>query len=403
MLWLLELNLFALITVLLMQHRIQQRLQQQHAHQRYRQRSLLTGPQSAQTTLGQQAVVNFSANDYLGLANHPKIIRALQQGAEKWGVGAGAAHLVSGHLSPHEDLEQALASLTNRPRALLFSTGYMANLAVISSLMEKTDTVLHDRLNHASLLDGGRLAGCRFLRYQHVDMDHLQQRLQRAKGKTLIVSDGVFSMDGDIAPLRELAHIAQQHQSLLMIDDAHGFGVLGQKGAGSIEEAALTTDKIPILMGTLGKALGTSGAFVAGDTALIEYLIQFARPYIYTTASSPALAYASLAALELLEQEAWRRQHLHALIQYFQSRAQHYALPVMPSRTPIQPIVIGDNAQTMRLAQALQAHGFLVGAIRPPTVPEGSARLRITLSAAHQPEHIDALLMTLQRLWKPQS
>lgn len=379
--------------------RIRQRLTLQKEQHRYRTRYVLNRPQAAITQINQHAVYNFSSNDYLGFANHPLIIQALQQGATTWGVGAGAAHLVSGHTQAHEELEQALASLTKRPRALLFSTGYMANLAVISSLLEKGDTILHDRLNHASLIDGGLLANCRFMRYQHADMSHLKQRLARAKGQTLIVSDGVFSMDGDIAPLTELAQISLQHHATLMVDDAHGIGVLGLTGAGSVEACQLNVNEVPILMGTLGKALGTSGAFIAGSDELIEYLIQFARPYIYTTATPPAMAVASLTALELLDKEAWRRHHLNALISYFIEKAQQKELPLLPSYTPIQPIIVGDNERTTWLAQQLRERGFLVGAIRPPTVPEHSARLRITLSADHQPEYIDALIEALTSLW----
>lgn len=383
--------------------RIRQRLTQQQQQYRYRRRTSLNKPQAAITEINNQKTYNFSSNDYLGFANHPTIIQALQKGATNWGVGAGAAHLVSGHSQIHEELEQALARLTKRPRALLFSTGYMANLAVLSSVLEKGDTLLHDRLNHASLIDGGLLANCRFMRYQHANMPHLLQRITKAKGHILIVSDGVFSMDGDIAPLKELAKISQQHQAALMIDDAHGFGVLGAHGAGSLESTQLGVEEVPILMGTLGKALGTAGAFVAGSEELIEYLIQFARPYIYTTASSPAMAAASLAALELLDKEAWRRHYLTKLIHYFRDQAQAWGLPLLPSSTPIQPIIIGDNARTMWLAQQLQKHGFLVGAIRPPTVPENSARLRITLTADHQYEQIDALLNTLALLYFKQS
>ena len=379
--------------------RLRRHLIQQRQQNRYRTRISLTRPQAAITQINNQEIYNFSSNDYLGFANHPTIIQALQKGATRWGVGAGAAHLVSGHTQVHEDLERALAQLTKRPRALLFNTGYMANLAVLSSLLEKGDTLMHDRLNHASLIDGGLLANCRFMRYQHVNMSHLSQRLTKAKGNILIASDGVFSMDGNIAPLNELATISQQHQATLMIDDAHGFGVLGAQGAGSLEKAQLNVEKVPILMGTLGKALGTTGAFIAGSEELIEYLIQFARPYIYTTALSPAMATASLSALELLDKDAWRRHYLTELILYFKKQAQQRGLPLLPSCTPIQPIIIGDNTRTMWLAKQLQNKGILVGAIRPPTVPKNSARLRITLSAAHQYEHIDLLLNTLALLW----
>lgn len=381
-------------------NRIQQRLTHQKQKHRYRQRLCLEQAQAAFTRVAQQNLYNFSSNDYLGFANHPRLIQALQYGAQRWGVGSGAAHLVSGHSQIHEELERAIASFTQRPRALLFSTGYMANMATISSLVNKKDTVLHDRLNHASLIDGTRLAGSKFMRYQHADMHNLELRLQRAQGQKMVVSDGVFSMDGDIAPLSQLVQLCSHYQAFLMVDDAHGFGVLGAQGAGVLEETGLTVQQVPVLMGTLGKALGTSGAFIAGSEELIEYLIQFARPYIYTTAISPALAYASLIALELLDKEAWRRHHLQQLISYFQTQAIQFGLEVLPSRTPIQPILIKDNMSTMQLAYSLRQRGFLVGAIRPPTVPEHSARLRITLSADHQPKHIDALLNTLHELKK---
>ncbi|MEZ2720778.1 8-amino-7-oxononanoate synthase [Paenalcaligenes hominis] len=378
--------------------RIQKRLQTQTQKQRSRQRLILNSPQAITTRVAHQELINFSSNDYLGFAHHPAVTQALAIGAKRWGAGSGASHLVSGHSQIHEELEQALAKLTQRPKALLFSNGYMANLAIISTLMEKNDTVLHDRLNHASLLDGTRLAGCRFMRYHHLDMTHLKQGLSRAHGHRLIVTDGVFSMDGDTAPLPELVQISRAHHAVLMVDDAHGLGVLGAQGAGLIEQEQLDVDDVPILVGTLGKALGTAGAFVAGSEELIEYLIQFARPYIYTTASSPALAYATLTAVELLEKEAWRRTRLKDLIKHFQTTAAELGLRTQASQTPIQPIVIGDNAATVRIAHVLRTQGFLVGAIRPPTVPEHTARLRISLCAEHQPEHITALLHTLSRL-----
>lgn len=378
--------------------RIQERLQAQAQTQRSRQRLTLDFPQAAITRVAHQELINFSSNDYLGFAHHPAVTQALAVGAKRWGAGSGASPLVSGHSQIHEELERTLAKLTRRPRALLFSNGYMANLALVSTLMAKTDTVLHDRLNHASLLDGTRLAGCRFMRYHHLDMKHLTQCLARAQGQRLIVTDGVFSMDGDTAPLKELVQISRRHHAVLMVDDAHGIGVLGAQGGGLIEQEQLEVEDVPILMGTLGKALGTAGAFVAGSEDLIEYLIQFARPYIYTTANSPALTYATLTAVELLEKEAWRRTRLKDLITHFRTTAAELGLSIQPSQTPIQPIVIGDNSTTVRLAHGLRAHGFLVGAIRPPTVPEQTARLRISLCADHQPEHITALLHTLSRL-----
>lgn len=366
-----------------------------HADNLYRQRPLLQSPQGPMVQVDGSAYLAFSSNDYLGLANHPKVVQALQQGASQWGVGGGASHLVIGHSEPHHQLEQALAEFTGRERVLLMSSGYMANLAVITALVGRGDRVLHDRLNHASLLDAGLLSGARFSRYLHNDMASLSQRLQGGQGKTLLVSDGVFSMDGNLAQLPELAAQAKAHQAWLMVDDAHGFGVLGQTGAGLVEHYGLSSDDVPVLVGTLGKAFGTSGAFVAGSAELIETLIQFARPYIYTTSSSPALACATLASLQLVKTEHWRREHLQQRIQEFRQGAQALGLNLMDSPTPIQPIIIGDSAQAMAISAQLRAQGILVGAIRPPTVAVGSARLRITLSAAHSSAQVQQLLDAL--------
>ncbi|HZJ95068.1 MAG TPA: 8-amino-7-oxononanoate synthase [Thiopseudomonas sp.] len=371
------------------------RLAARRADNLYRQRPLLQSPQGPQVQVDGQTYLAFSSNDYLGLANHPKVLEALQQGAAQWGVGGGASHLVIGHSEPHQQLEQALAEFTGRQRALLLSSGYMANLAVITALLGKGDTVLHDRLNHASLLDGGLLSGARFSRYLHNDLDSLQQRLQRAQGNTLIVTDGVFSMDGDLAPLPELAAQAKAHNAWLMVDDAHGFGVLGNHGGGLVEHYGLSTEDVPVLVGTLGKSFGTAGAFVAGSEELIETLIQFARPYIYTTSSPPALACATLESLKLLKTEHWRREHLQQLITQFRQGAQALGLNLMDSNTPIQPILIGDSGQAMAVAARLREQGILVGAIRPPTVPAGSARLRVTLTAAHSAEQVQQLLDAL--------
>src|SRR5690554_1705435 len=368
------------------------RLAARRADNLYRQRPLLQSPQGPQVQVDGKTYLAFSSNDYLGLANHPQLLEALQQGAAQWGVGGGASHLVIGHSEPHQQLEQALAEFTGRQRALLLSSGYMANLAVITALLGKGDTVLHDRLNHASLLDGGLLSGARFSRYLHNDLDSLQQRLQRAQGHTLIVTDGVFSMDGDLAPLPELAAQAKSHGAWLMVDDAHGFGVLGENGGGLVEQHGLSTEDVPVLVGTLGKSFGTAGAFVAGSEALIETLIQFARPYIYTTSSPPALACATLESLKLLQTEQWRREHLQQLITQFRKGAKALGLNLMDSSTPIQPILIGDSGQAMAISTKLRELGILVGAIRPPTVPAGSARLRITLTAAHTAEQVQQLL-----------
>ncbi|MEF9899055.1 MAG: 8-amino-7-oxononanoate synthase [Pseudomonas sp.] len=371
------------------------RLEQRRAADLYRQRPLLESPQGPQVVVDGQPLLAFCSNDYLGLANHPEVIAAWRAGAERWGVGGGASHLVIGHSTPHHEVEEALAELTGRPRALLFSTGYMANLGALTALVGQGDTVLQDRLNHASLLDAGLLSGARFNRYLHNDAKSLASRLEKAVGNTLVVTDGVFSMDGDIADLPALAVTAKAGDAWLMVDDAHGLGTLGRNGGGIVEHFGLSCEQVPVLIGTLGKACGTAGAFVAGSEELIECLIQFARPYIYTTSQPPALACATLRSLQLLRSEHWRREHLAALIQQFRSGAEQIGLQLMDSFTPIQPILIGDSTRALRLSQMLRERGLLVTAIRPPTVPAGSARLRVTLSAAHSEAQVQLLLDAL--------
>ncbi len=371
------------------------RLAERRAADLYRQRPLLQTAQGPQVVVDGQPLLAFCNNDYLGLANHPEVIAAWRAGAERWGVGGGASHLVIGHSTPHHQLEEALAELTGRPRALLFSTGYMANLGAITALVGQGDTVLQDRLNHASLLDGGLLSGARFNRYLHNDAQSLASRLQRATGNTLVVTDGVFSMDGDLADLPALAATARAANAWLMVDDAHGLGTLGANGGGIVEHFGLGPDQVPVLIGTLGKACGTAGAFVAGSDDLIEALVQFARPYIYTTSQPPALACATLKSLQLLRDESWRREQLAALIRQFREGAEQIGLQLMDSQTPIQPILIGDSGRAVRLSQMLRERGLLVTAIRPPTVPAGSARLRVTLSAAHTEAQVQLLLNAL--------
>ncbi|MDU8360830.1 8-amino-7-oxononanoate synthase [Pseudomonas syringae group sp. J309-1] len=375
------------------------RLASRRADNLYRERPLLQSPQGPEVVVDGKPLLAFCNNDYLGLANHPEIIAAWQAGADKWGVGGGSSHLVIGHSSPHHELEEALAELTGRPRALLFSNGYMANLGAVTALVGQGDTVLEDRLNHASLLDAGLLSGARFSRYLHNDAQSLNSRLEKAVGDTLVVTDGVFSMDGDIADLPTLAHTAKAKGAWLMVDDAHGFGPLGANGGGIVEHFGFGMDDVPVLIGTLGKAFGTSGAFVAGSDELIETLIQFARPYIYTTSQPPALACATLKSLELLRTEHWRREHLTRLIAQFRAGAEQIGLTLMDSFTPIQPILIGDAGQAVRLSQMLREHGLLVTAIRPPTVPAGSARLRVTLSAAHSAAQVQLLLNALAQCY----
>lgn len=378
---------------------LQSRLAERRAAHLYRQRPLLETPQQPEVVVDGKRLLAFCSNDYLGLASHPDVVRAMQQGAERWGVGGGASHLVMGHSTPHHQLEEALADFTGRPRALLFSTGYMANLAAVTALVGQGDTVLEDRINHASLLDAGLLSGARFSRYLHNDADSLAKRLDKATGNTLVVTDGVFSMDGDLADLPALCATAKSRNAWVMVDDAHGFGPLGKTGGGIVEHFGLGIDDVPVLVGTLGKAFGTAGAFVAGSEDLIETLIQFARPYIYTTSQPPAVASATLKSLALLRSECWRREHLNSLIARFRRGAGEIGLTLMDSPTPIQPILIGNSERALRVSAMLRGHGILVGAIRPPTVPAGSARLRVTLSASHSEAQVERLLSILAECW----
>ncbi|MCK0153560.1 8-amino-7-oxononanoate synthase [Alcanivorax sp. S6407] len=371
-------------------------LEKRRQQHRFREPLVMDGPCGRHARLDGRDYLNFCSNDYLGLANDREVIAAFQQAASEWGVGSGASHLVCGHQRPHQDLEEALAAHTGRERALLFSTGYMANLGVISALLGKSDAVYEDRLNHASLLDGGLLSGARFRRFAHNDAGALAGQLQRSEARRkLVVTDGVFSMDGDEAPLAALADVCEASDAWLMVDDAHGIGVLDEMGRGSLFAQGVNS-RTQILMGTLGKGLGTGGAFVAGSHELIETLIQFARTFIYTTAMPAAVAAATLVSLEKSRQENWRRQKLAALITRFRAGVGELGYTLMASQTPIQPILIGSDSDAMALSAALREKGFLITAIRPPTVPEGEARLRVTLSAAHELADVDALLTALE-------
>ena len=380
-------------------HALSAELNQRKLDHLYRKRNSHDGPQTPQLKINGQTLLAFCSNDYLGLANHPALISAAQNACVDYGLGSGASHLVAGHTEVHHELEEALARLTQRPRALLFSSGYMANMGVLSSLLDRQDAVYQDRLNHASLLDGGLLSAAKFQRYRHQDLSDLQRQLDKTQARRhLVATDAVFSMDGDTALLKPLSQLCCAQQAWLMIDDAHGFGVLGPDGGGSALAQGLTTDDCPIYMATLGKALGSYGAFVAGSDVLIETLIQFSRNYIYTTALPPAIAAASLAAVNLLQHEVWRQQHLNHLIRLFKQQAEHLRLPLMPSGTAIQPLLIGSSEMALRLSESLKEMGFLVTAIRPPTVPKNTARLRITLSAAHTENHLQQLLAALLKL-----
>jgi len=371
----------------------------------YRTRSMTESPQGVSLKLDGKSYQNFCSNDYLGLANHPLINEAFIKGIKLYGAGSGASHLINGHSRAHHQLEEELAEFVQRPRALLFSTGYMANLGVISALFSKGDAVFEDRLNHASLLDGGLLSQARLQRYQHSNVDDLALKILSSKATNkLICTDGVFSMDGTVAPLAELVEQAQKSNSWLMVDDAHGLGTVGATGRGCLESIKATVDNVPILMGTLGKAFGTFGAFVAGDEDLIEFLIQRARSYIYTTAMPAAVAEATRMSIKLMDSETWRREQLNTNISYFKTGLSQIDIEAVcadskntGSNTAIQPIVIGDVQQTVRLSDKLKQAGILVSAIRPPTVPENTARLRITLNAEHSQQQIDLLLNSLAR------
>ena len=379
--------------------RLQNLLAQRRSEGLYRQRQVLESPQGPEIVLAGRRYLNFCSNDYLGLAAHPQVVASFRNAALEYGVGSGASHLVCGHSEMHHALELALAEFTGRPRALLFSSGYMANLGTLGALLATGDNVFQDRLNHASLLDGGLHSGARFRRFPHNNSAALERKLCAAEGDSLVVVDGVFSMDGDVAPLSELSQLCARQSAWLMVDDAHGFGVSGPSGAGSLEAADLSVEDAPILMATLGKALGTAGAFVAGSELLIEALIQNSRNYIYTTALPPAVAAASLTSLELLRSEAWRRQHLADLISRFRRGAEQLDLPLMASASAIQPLHVGRAETALVLSEQLRQRGLMIAAIRPPTVPAGTSRLRITLTAAHSAEQVDFLLEQLAQCW----
>jgi 8-amino-7-oxononanoate synthase len=365
-----------------------------------RQRRTLDSPQGVHLLVDGRELLHFGSNDYLGLASDPRLIAAAQRGAQTYGVGAGASHLISGHFSPHGALEGELADWVAPcadARALLFSTGYLANLAIVTALGGRGDAVLGDRLNHACLNDAALLSRARFIRYRHCDLDELSRRLagSRAKRK-LICTDAVFSMDGDIAPLPQLLELARAHDAWLVVDDAHGFGVTGG-GRGTLAEFGLASERI-VYMGTLGKAAGVAGAFVAAHPAVVETLLQSARSYIFTTAAPPLLACALRASLSIIRGEPERRERLLARIHRFRAGAGSLRWRLLPSETAIQPLVLGANANALRVSEALWRRGLWVPAIRPPTVPRGSARLRITHSAAHSEGDVDALLAALAEI-----
>ncbi|MAE21482.1 MAG: 8-amino-7-oxononanoate synthase [Pseudomonas sp.] len=405
--------------------RIERALQHRRDKHLWRQRHTLDSAQGTHVRCDGHTFLNFCSNDYLGLAATGQ--QDLSQAAERWAIGSGASHLVCGHSRAHHDLEQALADYTGYPRALLFSTGYMANVGVISALAQRGDQILQDKLNHASLLDGAQLSRARMTRYRHADLAHLNDLLERfapvcktdganteppqregtetdlqadtSKAETLVVTDSIFSMDGDLANIAAMATSCQQHQALLMVDDAHGLGILGPQGRGVRAHFDLSCEQLPVYIGTLGKAFGGYGAFVAGSEDLIDYLIQFARSYIYTTAMPPALADAMLGNLQRLQDDSLRNT-LHQRIAQFRRGAQEIGLPLMASESPIQPILVGNSQQALALSQALRESGIWVSAIRPPTVPVNEARLRVTLTAAHSEADVTQLLQALEQHWQ---
>jgi len=375
---------------------LSEQLEAHRAQQLLRVRHILEGPQQVTPLIDGQRYLAFCSNDYLGLANHPEVIAAAQRAAREYGVGSGASSLVTGHSRAHRALEQELAAFTGREAALVFSTGYMANLGAITALVGWGTSIFEDRLNHASLLDAGVLSRARLHRYRHADAEHLGQLLERRQARrSLVVTDALFSMDGDLAPLPDLIKVVQCYGCPLMVDDAHGLGVVGASGRGTLEHFRLTADLVPVLVGTFGKAFGTFGAFVAGSQPLIDTMVQRSRSYIYTTALPAAIAEATRASLKLVQNESWRREHLYQLVMRFRDGAKRLHLPVKDSRSPIQPVILGTAEAALKVSAQLKSRGIFVSAIRPPTVPMGSARLRITFSAGHQFEDVDRLLDAL--------
>jgi 8-amino-7-oxononanoate synthase len=363
-----------------------------------RRRRVLQSPQRAHVTVDGREHVAFCSNDYLGLAAHPDLVTAAQEGAERYGVGGGASHLILGHGEAHHELERALAEFVRMPAAVLFSSGYMANIGIVTALASRTAAVFADRLNHASLNDAVLLSRAQFRRYAHADMQALERLLaESSAGTKLIVSDAVFSMDGDVAPVRALHALAERYDAWLVLDDAHGFGLLGAGGRGVLDHFGLRSPHI-VYMATLGKSAGAYGAFVAGSRALIETLVQRAHTYIYTTAPPPLIAHALRTSLQLIERDEWRRQRVMEHVARLKAGLRACRWKLLPSDTPIQPLVVGTSTDALALSRDLEARGILVPAIRPPTVPQGTARLRISLSADHAPEDVDRLVSALTEI-----
>ncbi|WP_028865572.1 8-amino-7-oxononanoate synthase [Psychromonas aquimarina] len=380
---------------------IEQQLKVRYQDGLYRKCTVADGQQGRYLIADNKTYLNFSSNDYLGLASDPALIKAWQKGAELFGVGSGGSFLVTGYNQAHAELTAQLKEWLGVEALALFSSGYSANQAVIKLLLNKHDLLIQDKLNHASLMEAGTLADCKMLRFRHNDTAHLTSLLnnhKEAEGNKLIISEGVFSMDGDTAPVQSLYQQAQENNAWLMIDDAHGLGVSGRNGQGSIVEAGLKNSDVQIYMATFGKALGVGGAFVAGSQSFIDYLTNFSKPYIYTTGLPPAMAYTITQATKMTESEQWRRDKLHSLIKTFRESAADKCIELGESQTAVQPVIIGDSRRTLNLAEKLKKLGFWTTAIRPPTVPVNSARLRITLTTNHEIEDLKMLIDAISRI-----
>ena len=375
---------------------IERSFQQREQANRWRARKRVQSPMGRTLTIDGQSLLNFCSNDYLALANHPALKRASAEAIETFGTGSGASHLVCGHQELHHQLEQDLAAMLGAQQTIVFSTGYMANLAVPQTFLARNDLLLEDKLNHASLLDAGSISPVKMKRYPHLDINSVEKSLAGSDAnRKMVLTDGTFSMDGDVAPVQQLVELCRQQEAMLVVDDAHGFGVLGTSGAGLLEQEGVPVGGNVLMVGTLGKAAGSFGAFVAGDAIYIQSLIQFARTYISTTALPPAVAAASIAAVKLIQSEPSRRERLKSLINRFRKEAAEAGLPLMPSPTAIQPIVLGSEKSALAADALLRENGILGIAIRPPTVPIGSARIRLTFRADHTDEDIDKLLSVL--------
>jgi 8-amino-7-oxononanoate synthase len=386
-----------------MSFELEPKLERRRTRSRYRGRRTVAGPVGSTAIVNGKTFDSFCSNDYLGLANDPRVLDAFKKGADRYGVGTGASQLITGYTAAHQALEEELAHFLRRERVLLFGSGYLANLGAITALVGPPDTIYEDELNHASLRDARRLSGAHRIRYAHAKPSDLEDRIfpredDSIPTRHLIATDGVFSMDGDIAPLLELTEIAQRHGAWVLVDDAHGIGVLGNRGRGTCEYLGLSPDRVQLLVGTLGKSFGTSGAFVAADRDIIETLIQYARTAIYTTAPPAAIAEASRESLRILQKEPERRELLKVRIRQFQQGTAERGILTGASDTAIQPVLLGDDARALQVGKELEDAGILIVPIRPPTVPEGTSRLRISLSATHSEEQVNRLMDTLQQV-----